>query len=100
MAQLLGEIRRFAVGTLPSDWVACDGSVLPITEHQPLFSLLGWRFGGDGWTTFRIPALRPTHGSLDYAIAVNGIYPTRDGTMIDDVYVGQPGPLHGPGFVS
>jgi microcystin-dependent protein len=88
-SQLLGEVRRFVLGRMPVDWAHCDGSVLPITEHQPLFSLLGWRFGGDGWTTFRLPALRSTREPLDFGIAVNGLYPTRDEAMIENGYVGE-----------
>jgi microcystin-dependent protein len=89
MPPLLGEIRRFALSRLPDEWSPCDGSVLPITDHQPLFSLLGWRFGGDRWTTFQLPVLIPPDGAPDYGIAVNGIYPTRDDAMIEDAYVGE-----------
>ncbi len=72
VSQLIGEIRRFPEGKVPDNWISCDGSVLPIAEHQPLFSLLGWRFGGDGWTTFRLPAIHAHAGALAYAIALNG----------------------------
>jgi microcystin-dependent protein len=91
MSPLLGEIRRFARATLPADWSICDGAVLPIGAHQPLFSLVGWRFGGDGWTTFRLPALRSPSAALTYGIAVRGIYPTREeeGAMSGDGYVGE-----------
>ena len=53
----LGEIRAFAFGLVPDGWAACDGSMLQISEHCPLFSLLGTTFGGTG-TTFGIPDLR------------------------------------------
>jgi microcystin-dependent protein len=89
MSHLLGEIRRFASGRIPEGWIACDGTALRIAEHQPLFSLLGWRFGGDGWTTFRIPTLASTQTPLDFAIAADGIYPTRDDPMLEDAYVGE-----------
>lgn len=89
MSHLLGEIRRFTTGQIPHGWIACDGTMLSIIEHQPLFSLLGWRFGGDGWTTFRLPTLAASPSELEFAIATNGIYPTRDEPMIEDAYVGE-----------
>jgi microcystin-dependent protein len=89
MSHLLGEIRRFAADQIPDGWIACDGKVLSIAEHQPLFSLLGWRFGGDGWTTFRIPTLTSAPSPLEFAIAADGIYPTRDDPMLEDAYIGE-----------
>jgi microcystin-dependent protein len=74
---------------MTEDWIPCDGSLLSIAEHQPLFSLLGWRFGGDGWTTFRLPAISAPAVPIDYGIAVNGLYPTRDEPMLDDAFVGE-----------
>jgi microcystin-dependent protein len=56
----IGEIRMFAFGTrgAPNDWQACDGSLLPISEFDALFALLGTTYGGDGQTTFAVPDLR------------------------------------------
>ena len=54
----LGEIRAFAFGIVPDGWAACDGSLLSIADHGPLYSLLGTSFGGDGRTTFGTPDLR------------------------------------------
>jgi microcystin-dependent protein len=86
-ADLIGEVRPFARGELPEGWMPCDGSELVIAEQQPLFALLGWRFGGDRRTTFRVPALwsnasRPAPKVI-YGIAVNGLYPTKDDTMLE-----------------
>ena len=38
----------------------CDGRLLDITDRDfsPLFDLIGYRFGGDGKTTFAVPDLR------------------------------------------
>src|SRR4051794_29894878 len=55
---ILGEIRTFAFGFVPSGWAACDGQVLPINQNQALFALLGTTYGGDGRTTFARPDLR------------------------------------------
>ena len=73
-APIVAEIRMFAFGFTPTGWHLCDGGPLPIAEHQPLFSMLGWRFGGDGWTTFALPDLRAeTAPPLIQAIATDGV---------------------------
>lgn len=55
---VIGEIRPFAGNYAPQDWVLCDGRLLNIAEYQPLYSLIGTTYGGDGATTFGIPDLR------------------------------------------
>jgi len=60
----VGEIRMFAGNFAPSGWSNCDGSLLPISEYDVLFSLLGTTYGGDGQETFAVPDLRgrfPVH---------------------------------------
>jgi len=54
----LGEIRTFAFGYEPVGWLACRGQLLPISEFQGLFALLGTTYGGDGKTTFALPDLQ------------------------------------------
>jgi microcystin-dependent protein len=54
----LGEIRMFAGNFAPSGWNFCDGSVVPISFNDALYSLLGTTYGGDGVTTFALPDLR------------------------------------------
>lgn len=56
----IGEIRMFAFGTrgAPINWQACDGSLLPISQYDALFALIGTTYGGDGQTTFAVPDLR------------------------------------------
>lgn len=59
MAQpYIGEIRMFAGNFAPSGWLFCDGSMLPISEYDTLFSLIGTTYGGDGQNTFGLPDLR------------------------------------------
>jgi microcystin-dependent protein len=36
----------------------CDGSLLPISQYQPLFALIGTCYGGTGTTNFALPDLR------------------------------------------
>lgn len=64
----LGEINFFPYDFTPKNWMPCDGRLLPIMQHQALFSLLGTQFGGDGQTSFALPDLRgrtPMHPGDD-----------------------------------
>ena len=54
----VGEIRLFAGNFAPLNWMFCDGSLLPISENEVLFSLIGTTYGGDGQSTFALPDLR------------------------------------------
>jgi microcystin-dependent protein len=54
----VGEIRLFAGNFAPAGWAFCDGSLLPISENEVLFQLIGTTYGGDGESTFALPDLR------------------------------------------
>jgi len=54
----IAEIRLFAGNFPPAGWAFCDGSLLPISEYDTLFNLIGTTYGGDGQTTFALPDLR------------------------------------------
>jgi microcystin-dependent protein len=54
----LGEINYFAGNFAPRGWAFCDGQLLDISQNQALFSLLGTTYGGNGRTTFALPAMR------------------------------------------
>jgi microcystin-dependent protein len=54
----LGEIRMFGFNFAPQGWALCDGQVLPISQNEALFALLGTTYGGDGTTTFALPNLQ------------------------------------------
>lgn len=56
--QFIGEIRMVGFNFAPVGWALCDGSLLPISQNQALFALLGVTFGGNGTTTFGLPDLR------------------------------------------
>src|SRR6185369_2631070 len=59
MAQpYVGEIRMFAGNFNPNGWMFCEGQLLPISEFETLFNLIGTMYGGDGQTTFALPDLR------------------------------------------
>ena len=59
MAQpYVGEIRMFAGNFAPAGWMFCEGQLLPISENNTLFTLIGTTYGGDGQQTFALPDLR------------------------------------------
>jgi len=53
----VGEIRIFAGNFAPAGWALCNGQILPITDNETLFNLIGTTYGGDGQTTFALPNL-------------------------------------------
>jgi microcystin-dependent protein len=59
MAQpYVGEIRMFGGNFAPAGWMFCEGQLLPISENETLFNLIGTTYGGDGQSTFGLPDLR------------------------------------------
>lgn len=54
----IGEIRMWAGNYAPVGWAFCNGTILPISDNNALFSLIGTIYGGDGRTTFGLPDLR------------------------------------------
>ncbi len=58
MEPFLAQIIMFGGNFAPRGWAFCDGQILPISQNQALFSLLGTTYGGDGRTTFALPDLR------------------------------------------
>ena len=48
----------FAGNFAPAGWAFCDGQLLPISENETLFNLIGTTYGGDGQSTFALPDLR------------------------------------------
>jgi microcystin-dependent protein len=54
----LGEIRDFGFDRVPRGWLKCDGQLLPISNNQALYSLIGTTYGGDDHTNFALPDLR------------------------------------------
>ncbi len=103
MEPFISEIRLFPYADPPDGWLPCDGRILPIREHQALFSLIEWTYGGDGQATFALPDIRglipaaadeqrPAGKSfallasdagsqaalaLNFCISIKGIYPSE-----------------------
>ena len=76
MAQpYVGEIRMFAGNFAPAGWMFCEGQLLPISENETLFQLIGTTYGGDGQSTFGLPDLRgrlPVHMGNGFNLAETG----------------------------
>ena len=76
MAQpYVGEVRIFAGNFAPAGWMFCEGQLLPISEYETLFNLIGTTYGGDGQSTFALPDLRgrlPLHQGNGFTLAETG----------------------------
>jgi microcystin-dependent protein len=71
----IGEIRPWAGNFAPVGWMFCQGQILPISENETLFQLIGTTYGGDGQQTFALPDLRgrvPIHQGTGYALGQVG----------------------------
>lgn len=54
----IADIKIVGFNFAPRGWAHCDGQILPISQNQALFALLGTTFGGDGRTSFALPDMR------------------------------------------
>ena len=76
MAQpYIGEIRMFAGNFAPAGWMFCAGQLIPISEFETLFNLIGTTYGGDGQSTFQLPNLcgrAPLHQGSGFVLAQTG----------------------------
>jgi microcystin-dependent protein len=65
----------FAGNFAPAGWMFCEGQLLPISENETLFQLIGTTYGGDGQSTFALPDLRgriPIHQGNGVVLAETG----------------------------
>jgi microcystin-dependent protein len=65
----------FAGNFAPAGWMFCEGQLLPISEFETLFNLIGTTYGGDGQSTFGLPDLRgriPMHFGNGFTLAETG----------------------------
>lgn len=65
----------FAGNFAPAGWNFCEGQLLPISENETLFQLIGTTYGGDGQETFALPDLRgriPIHQGNGFILAETG----------------------------
>ena len=71
----IGEIRMFGGNFAPVGWAFCDGQLVPISENDALFNLIGTTYGGDGQSTFALPNLQsrvPVHVGPGFALGQSG----------------------------
>ena len=67
-APFVGEIRMFGGSFNPNGWAFCNGALMPISQNDTLFNLIGTTYGGDGQSTFGLPDLQgriPLHMGND-----------------------------------
>lgn len=85
----IGTIELFAFPYTINGWFPCDGRLLPISQFQALFAVIGTQYGGNGTTNFALPDLRrstpdnPDHKpdftlKMQYYICWQGIFPSRE----------------------
>jgi microcystin-dependent protein len=70
----VGEIRMFGGNFAPAGWAFCNGQLMPISENDVLFNLIGTTYGGDGQVTFGLPDLQgrvPIHAGQGPGISQN-----------------------------
>src|SRR5256885_2234964 len=76
MAQpYVGEVRMLAGNFAPAGWMFCEGQLLPISEYETLFNLIGTTYGGEGQSTFGLPDMRgrvPLHFGNGFTLAETG----------------------------
>jgi len=58
MEVFIGTIQPFAFNFAPRNWAFCAGQLLPISQYQALYALIGTTYGGDGTQTFKLPDLQ------------------------------------------
>src|SRR5207253_7016037 len=59
----------------PAGWMFCQGQLLPISEYETLFNLIGTTYGGDGQSTFALPNLSsrvPVHQGNSFTLGQGG----------------------------
>jgi microcystin-dependent protein len=91
MAQpYVGEIRMFGGNFAPAGWMFCEGQLLPISENETLFQLIGTTYGGDGESTFALPDLQ-SRAPLHHG---NGVVLSETGGVEEVTLTVQQTPTH------
>lgn len=57
-SRYIGQITLFPYDFAPVGWAFCEGQLVPISQNETLFNLIGTTYGGDGQNTFALPDLR------------------------------------------
>ena len=84
---LVGMIAPFGMSSLPTGWLACDGSAVSRTTYADLFTAIGTTWGaGDGSSTFALPDLE---GAFLRGTGANGTHNMADGNDFTGPSVGS-----------
>jgi microcystin-dependent protein len=78
----VGEIIVSGNNFCPAGWLPLNGQLLPISENEFLFQLIGTTYGGDGEQNFALPTAKPvisaTGAALTQCISLFGVFPTAN----------------------
>jgi microcystin-dependent protein len=92
----IGEIRMFGSNFPPVGWAFCNGQLMPISENEALFQLIGTTYGGDGQANFALPDLQcriPLHTGTNPGTGTN--YPLAEVAGVENVTLTTPQiPVH------
>ena len=98
----VGEIRMFGGSFAPAGWAFCNGALIPISENDALFNLIGTTYGGDGQETFGLPDLQgriPIHVGQGPGITQN--YQLGEKAGVESVTLStQQIPTHNHGWLA
>ena len=84
---LVGMIAPFGMSSVPTGWLACDGSTVSRTTYADLFTAIGTTWGaGDGSSTFALPDLE---GAFLRGTGSNGTHNMADGNDFAGPSVGS-----------
>ena len=95
MEAFVGTILPVAFTYPPPGWLLCTGQIVSIQQHQLLFAVVGFRYGGDGQSTFGIPNLQGRVPINQGQLAGGGIYTIGSTGGVETVTLNtQQMPLH------
>jgi microcystin-dependent protein len=77
--QYIGDVMLVGFSFCPEGWVEANGDLLPISQYDALFALIGTTYGGNGQTTMGVPDLR---GRIPVGAGTGpGLAPVQRGEM-------------------
>jgi len=75
---MIGELTLMATDHQPHNMILCDGRQLPMKEYSSLFSIIGFKFGGNYTTTFCIPKIDGPEPGTNWFIHATDDFPNFD----------------------
>jgi microcystin-dependent protein len=80
----------------PAGWALCNGALMPISQNDAMFVLIGTTYGGDGQETFAMPDLQgrvPIHAGQGPGLSQN--YQIGEKLGVESVTISaQQTPIH------